>query len=98
MAMRVDSKGGKNTKAGMKKDERQEAIRNGANTYQSTMPCRAAGHLGLRRTSTGKCILCEIERNNKDRKRRNEFSPIPALSLSASILNHHINLTPKAKS
>jgi hypothetical protein len=54
--------------------ERTEAIKAGAVRYNTGRPCKN-GHTADRRTLSGKCVACELEKqrrsNNKNRERRN---------------------------
>lgn len=105
MAMRVtepntNGRGGKRAQYN-KLESRQRAIENGDNTYWSPYPCKRAGHIGLRRTSSGKCIECERMRSTERKKKRHDdfranITPAPR-SLGAYALMRGTDLTPTTK-
>lgn len=108
MAMRVcapntDGRGGKRAQYN-KLDTRQRAIENNENTYWSPYPCKKAGHVGIRRTSSGRCLECEkisvkeqAERRRAEKRAIKDRPPVPR-SLAAAILLSAASLTPTKES
>lgn len=53
---------------GKPESPRQRAERLGRASYEGEMPCKH-GHLGLRNTISGACLICAYHRNKKIRAR-----------------------------
>lgn len=101
MAQKVRQTPGRGGAQAYKKLEtRRIAIANGDPSYYSPYPCRRFGHIGLRRTSSGKCLECEKinakeqnERRRKEKRAISERPPAPR-TLSAAVLLSAASLTP----